>query len=178
MHIGNAIPARLCIDSTGEYDARVHCGARDCGTYVGLIDHVRPGAIGLIEPTGPPRVAVELSPGFACDARGVWTLTARAEKQWQRAKRAGIPWGYFLKRGRRATSHARCGNWRELHAHVELYGDRCPICRRRMFEPAPVFYPTGAFRFRCPVCRWVNVAEQLCDRHADCTAGAGDAVTL
>lgn len=65
---------------------QICCGARDCGAAVATLEL---------------NDEIRFVPGFGQDpADGIWRLTPRASKQWQRARSRRVPWQQFIAKGR------------------------------------------------------------------------------
>jgi hypothetical protein len=109
--------------------ARIACGVRNCWTNVAGI---MPDTYGDFGPRR--RHVVRFKTGFRLGPDSVVALSPRIERQWASAQRNRIPWRDFEPKYRRKREHHPYrGDWLTV--------------------------PAGEVRFRCPVCRRVNVAH-------------------
>ncbi|GEM_PF-4001151 len=118
----------------------VLCGRRDCGTRV-------------TDPDDPGRLRLGFTRSDSAPA-GVehWELSRRAQAQWDRARRQGVPWARWALRPRRpdrsgripaAQSLAALSRWRQQRADADAEDETRT--------------PALAWSFRCPVCGLISV---------------------
>jgi hypothetical protein len=135
----------------------VRCGTRSCGTTVAYV-------LGRSH-------RIDFLPGFSNSADGVVRLRPRIMRQWERAKRQGVPWKKFEARGRKPVegdSWLRV-TWEEVEALDAKLGGGHGWRARGTWPGGPAFvaFNTLAARpescsigaiFECPVCtRWSKV---------------------
>lgn len=170
-----ALQARTFVS---ERTVHFRCGLLACGAYVGRLIPIDRGRTHM----------VEMVAGFGQESDGLVALTRRVEKQWRLAQNRGAAWigvggkgekgwrepgwkpaprEFFLPRGRKSTRVTRKLDGAGARTDAEArFGPIRPDRDARVMDPARgrtnpriLLLPPEQFRFRCPVCGFINQVD-------------------